>query len=362
MAVKAMPLVGLDVHAHQTHAAILDPVSGEVSVRRLPVAPVEVASCLVDLGPELLAVYEAGPTGFGLARAARERGLDVRMAAPGSIPRAAGDRVKTDRRDAVRLVRLLAAGQLAFAFVPSIADEQFRDPGARDRGRPRRSDARAPSALEVPVAPRRALPRARRAWTAAHLAWLRGLRFDDVCSHATWADYLAAVELLLTRRASLVASLEQQIPESRHAPVIARLRCFRGIETLSAAGLCADIGDFTRFARPNRLSGFLGIVPSEHTSGHQTPARVDHQGRAVARPPLARRGRPPLPPPARDRRRAGAPPSRPRPARDRDRLARAAPPMRSLDASAPTPRQARRRGRDRLRARTRRVPLGGRRP
>ena len=87
-------------------------------------APVEVVGFLVGLGP-VTAVYEAGPTGFGLARAARERGIDVRVAAPGSIPKGPGDRIKTDRRDAIRLVRLLAAGELGFAFVPTVADEQF---------------------------------------------------------------------------------------------------------------------------------------------------------------------------------------------------------------------------------------------
>ena len=105
-----------------------------------------------------------------------------------------------------------------------------------------------------------------RAWTGAHLRWLRGLRFDDPCSQASFSDYLAAVELLLGRRATLIAALEQAIPACSHAPAIARLRCFRGIDTLSAAGLCAEIGDWGRFQRPSLLSGFLGIVPSERTS------------------------------------------------------------------------------------------------
>jgi len=124
---KAMTLVGLDVHAAQTHAAVVDPGSGEVRVSKLRVPPVEVASFLAGLGSGVLAVYEAGPTGVGLARAARERGVGVRGVAPGSIPKGSGDRVKTDRRDAIRLARLLAAGELRFAFVPSVADEQFRD-------------------------------------------------------------------------------------------------------------------------------------------------------------------------------------------------------------------------------------------
>jgi transposase len=285
MAVKAMSLVGLDVHARQTHAAIVDPVTGEVRVSRLRIAPIEVVSFLEGFGPGVVAVYEAGPTGFGLARAGRERGIDVRVAAPGSIPKGPGDRVKTDRRDAIRLVRLLAAGELSFAFVPSVADEQFRDlvRAIEDvHGDLMRARHRLGKFL---LRRGERYPGPGGAWTGRHMAWLRALSFEDVCSRATFADYLAAVELLVGRRQSLLVALEQQVPESSHAPVIARLRCFRGIDTLSAAGLCAEIGHFGRFTRPQRLSGFLGIVPSERTS--DTKRR---QGAITkAGPPHARR-------------------------------------------------------------------------
>ena len=125
---ESMALVGLDVHQAQSVAAVFDPLTGELSVERLRGAPgVVVPAFLEQLGRGVRAVYEAGPTGFGLARTAAERGLDLRVIAPGSIPRAPGDRVKTDRRDAKRLVRLLAAGELSFSFVPSEEDERFRD-------------------------------------------------------------------------------------------------------------------------------------------------------------------------------------------------------------------------------------------
>jgi transposase len=124
----SMALVGLDVHQAQTVAAVLDPVSGELRVERLRGAPIEVVPVFLErLARPVRAVYEAGPTGFGLARAATSSGLDLRVIAPGSIPRSPGDRVKTDRRDAKRLVRLFAAGELSFVFVPSEADERFRD-------------------------------------------------------------------------------------------------------------------------------------------------------------------------------------------------------------------------------------------
>ena len=124
---QSMSLVGLDVHASQTHAAILDMATGELRGVKLRMAPGEVVEFLATLPGPVRAVYEAGPTGFGLARVARERGIDVRVVAAGKVPRASGDRIKTDKRDAERLARLLAAGELRFVFVPSVADEQFRD-------------------------------------------------------------------------------------------------------------------------------------------------------------------------------------------------------------------------------------------
>ena len=262
---RSILLVGLDVHAAQTHAAILNTETGELRGVKLRVAPVEVVDFLGSLPGLVQAVYEAGPTGFGLARTAMERGIDVRVVAAGKVPRASGDRVKTDRRDAERLARLLAAGELRFAFVPTVADEQFRDVvrAIEDiRGDLMRARHRLGKLL---------LRRDMRwsgpgsAWTVKHMRWLRSLRFDDPCSTAVFIDYLSGIEMLMSRRAALLGALEQVIPDSTHAPAIAALRCFRGIDTLSAAGLCAEIGDWQRF-RPKRLSGFLGIVPTERTS------------------------------------------------------------------------------------------------
>ena len=266
MSVKAMSLVGLDVHARQTHAAVLVPDTGEVAVSKLRMEPVEVVGFLEGLGAGVRAVYEAGPTGFGLARTASERGLDVRVVAPGSVPRGSGDRVKTDRRDAIRLARLLAAGELSFVFVPSVQDERFRDlvraiediRGDLMRARHRLGKFLLRHGVRYPG------PGA--SWTATHLRWLRALRFDEACSQGTFLDYLASVQLLMGRRTTLIATLEEQIPGCSHAPVIARLRCFRGVDTLTAAGICAEVGDFHRFAKPTMLAGFLGVVPSERTS------------------------------------------------------------------------------------------------
>jgi transposase len=264
-----MAKVGLDVHALQTHAAVLDPTSGEVSVRRLQTSPLGVVEFLASLGRGVVAVYEAGPTGFALARAAAERGLDVRVVAPGLIPRKSSDRVKTDRRDALRLARLLAAGELSFCRVPSVEEERFRDL-VRAREDLRSDLMRARHRLSKLLLRRELrFPGPQKAWTQAHRSWLGQLDFEDACSRATFLDYLASIDGLLQRRSLLERTLEEAIPASPYAETIARLRCFRGIDTLSAAGLAAEIGEFRRFAHPRLLSGFLGIVPREHTSDQQ---------------------------------------------------------------------------------------------
>ena len=281
---ESMALVGLDVHQAQTVAAVLDPSTGELRVNRLRGGPASVVPVfLEELDRPVAAVYEAGPTGFALARVAEERGLDIRVVAPGSIPRAPGDRVKTDRRDAKRLVRLFAAGELSFAFVPSEADERFRDlvrcleDARKDlmRSRHRLSKFLLRRGERFPC----------KAWTQPHEQWLCKLRFEDAPSQATFVDYLCAVQALVARRRALIGVLEQAVPESSHAQTIARLRCFRGIDTLTAAGLCAEVGDFHRFSKPALLSGFLGVVPSEYSSDEKrTQGQITKAG-----PPHARR-------------------------------------------------------------------------
>ncbi len=281
---ESMALVGLDVHQAQTVAAVLDPVTGELSVERLRGVPERVVlGFLEQLGRPVRAVYEAGPSGFGLARAASERGVDVRVIAPGSIPRAPGDRVKTDRRDAKRLVRLFAAGELSFAFVPSESDERFRDL-VRCIDDARKDLMRCRHRLSKFLL-RHDLRFSGRSWTVPHQRWLGNLVFDDALSRATFVDYLCAVDALAQRRQALIGVLEEEAPGSSHGETIARLRCFRGIDTLTAAGLCAEVGSFGRFAKPALLSGFLGIVPCEYTSDTK---RV--QGQITkAGPPHARR-------------------------------------------------------------------------
>jgi transposase len=262
-------VVGLDVHATQTHACALTPETGELEARRLGGPPIGVLDHLEGLQAPILAVYEAGPTGYGLARAAVGRGIDVRVCAPGAIPKAPNDRVKTDRRDAERLARLCLAGELRFVRIPTPEEERFRDL-ARAREAIRADLMRARNRLSKFLL-RRELrwegPGS--SWTQAHWSWLRGVRFPDGASTAVLGDYLSAVVALEQRRSASERAIEELWPESPWAETIGRLRCMRGVSTLTALGLCGEAGDLRRFERPASLVAYFGIVPSEHSSGPQ---------------------------------------------------------------------------------------------
>jgi transposase len=264
-----MRWVGLDVHARETCAAVFDQASGEVAAARIAGRSSEVVAWLQTLEGPWRAVYEAGPTGYVLARRARRAGLEVDLCAPGSIPRRPTDRIKTDPRDALRLARLLAAGELVLVRVPELAEEQLRDL-VRAREDLRVDLMRARHRLSKFLLRREVVfPGPGGAWTRRHRDWLVGLRFDDPASEIAFADMFQAIDSLLARRERLEGSLAELVPCSPWAAQVGRLRCLRGIDTLSAVGLCAEIGDFGRFAHPRFLSGYLGLVPAEDSSGER---------------------------------------------------------------------------------------------
>jgi transposase len=215
------------------------------------------------------AVYEAGPTGYGLARQAAERDLEVAVCAPGLIPRRPNDHIKTDPRDALRLARLLAAGELALVRVPAPAEEQLRDL-VRAREDVRVDLMRARHRLSKFLLRREIVfPGPGRAWTGRHRDWLVGLRFEDRASEIAFVDMLHAHDGLISRRERLQEALTELVPTSPWAAQVGRLRCLRGIDTLSAVGLCAEVGDFGRFSHPRFLSSYLGLVPREDSSGER---------------------------------------------------------------------------------------------
>jgi transposase len=258
-----------DVHVSGVVAATLERDSGELRVQRLGGRSDEVAAFAGRLPGPVRATYEAGPTGFVLARKLQAVGVECVVCAPGLIPRGASDRVKTDRRDAERLVRLLAAGELHPVAVPSLAEEALRDlVRAREdlRGDLMRARHRLAKLLlrhEV----RFDGPQAN--WTQAHLAWLAGVELSQAASQRALEDYRGAVIALMIRREQLEGEIARAVPASPWAATARRLMCLRGIDTLTAAGLCAEIGDFHRFRHPAQVMSYLGVVPSEQSSGQR---------------------------------------------------------------------------------------------
>ena len=258
-----------DVHVSGVVAATLERDSGELRVRRLAGDSGAVVEFVEGLPGPVRATYEAGPTGFVLARRLEAIGVDCLVCAPGLIPRGPSDRVKTDRRDAERLVRLLAAGELHRVTVPSVEEEALRDlVRAREdlRGDLMRARHRLAKLLlrhEV----RFDGPQAN--WTQAHLGWLAGVRLEQPASQQALEDYRGAVSALMIRREQLEAEIARALPGSPWAQTARRLMCLRGIDTLTAAGLCAEIGDFARFRHPAQVMSYLGVVPCEYSSGER---------------------------------------------------------------------------------------------
>jgi transposase len=258
----------LDVHVAGTVAATVDASSGELTVARLAGGVEPALEWCRALGPPARVTYEAGPTGFGLARGLATAGIDCVVCAPGLIPRAARDRVKTDRRDAERLVRLLIAGELRAVRVPSEPEEGLRDL-VRAREDVRLDLTRARQRLAKQLLRHDVRFEQTRNWTQQHLDWLARVELPDPAARAALLDYLDGLRSLVLRRERLERQIAALVPDSPWAQEVARLRCLRGIDTLSAVGLCVEVGDFRRFERAGQLMSFLGLVPSEHSSGER---------------------------------------------------------------------------------------------
>lgn len=257
--------VGLDVHARSVVACGIDGDTGEVVRARLTPDHEEIWSWLAGLEGPVAVAYEAGPTGFGLARFLGQRGVRCVVAAPSKISRAPGDRVKTDVRDAMLLARLLKLDDLTAVSVPSVEAEAARDlVRAREDCRGDLMSAR--HRLSKLLLRQGIVWSGGHAWTGAHDAWLRRQRFDQSARQLAFESAYESVAVTLARRDRLDDAIAAMAADSAFTPVVVRLGCLRGISTLTGFGLAVEIGDWHRFTG-STIGSYVGLVPSESSSG-----------------------------------------------------------------------------------------------
>jgi transposase len=263
--------VVFDVHKNSLVAGILAPAGGVPEVERIENTEKAVRRFIGRLGgPEGLAVaYEAGPGGFALFRLLSGLGVACDIIAPSLVPVRAGDRVKTDRRDAKKLVRLYRAGELVFVGPPSVEQEGLRDlVRCREDIRRTRTSARHQVAKQ-PLRHGRVFGEGKKSWTLKHRAWVRRQRLDDPLAQRAFEHALVHLDSLDAQLAAIDAELEQIARSEPWCDPVRWLSAFRGISTRTALGLLAEIGDYKRFGHPRELMSYLGLTPSEYSSGDQ---------------------------------------------------------------------------------------------
>lgn len=211
--------------------------------------------------------YEAGPTGFGLARHLRERGVECEVVAPGLVPSKPGDRVKTDRRDARRLAYMHGAGLLTPVAVPTPAQEAVRDL-VRAREDARRDRMRERNRLSKFML-RHDRPLPGRSWGVTRRKWLADQSFEHPASQRTLETYLHALDVTDARIEAMEREIAELATEGPWAELVADLRCLRGVETLTALGIAVEVGDLGRFASAEQFMSFVGLTPTEYSSGEK---------------------------------------------------------------------------------------------
>lgn len=266
---KTVHYIGLDVHKESIAVAI---AVNKGELRRYGVIGGKLADIdklvkkLQGDGVELRFCYEAGPCGYVIYRHLAKRGLSCAVVAPSLIPRKASDRVKTDRRDALSLARLYRAGELTPIHVPDLADEAVRDV-VRLRLCAIKDQRRARQRLKMFLLRLGFVYPGKSSWTEAHRRYLAKLKMPTPAQQIVFEEYQQAVATEAQRVERLTKVLLEQLDGWRWKSVAQALMCLRGIQALNAMTLLAELGDLSRFANPRQLMAYLGLVPSEDTSG-----------------------------------------------------------------------------------------------
>jgi transposase len=273
MAHTSTLFVGLDVHK-ETIAVAYGGEEREAEVSFL--GTIGTRQCDIDKlirklqakGKTLHFVYEAGPCGYWLYRYLAKKNLKCGVVAPSQIPKKAGDRVKTDRRDAVHLARLLRSGDLTPVYVPSVDDEALRDV-VRAREDALKDIKAAKARLKAFLLRQDLRYEGRATWGPAHLRWLAKIVCPTPAQQIVFQEYVRAVSEHTERLQRLEAELQTQVQTWRWVPVVEAIQALRGVQFTVAVTLIAELGDLRRFDNPRQLMSYLGLIPSEHTTGER---------------------------------------------------------------------------------------------
>jgi transposase len=270
---KHITFVGLDVHKNSINIALADGNrNGDVRYYGAIGGTLDdldrVVKKLSSPSRELHFVYEAGPCGYDIFRSLTDKGYSCVVASPSHIGKKPADRIKTDRRDATMLARLHRAGELTYVFVPRAEDEAMRDL-TRSREDALKAQRVARQQLGGFLLRLGFRYQGRTAWTPAHYRWLADQKMPTPSQQVVFQEYIHAIEETTKRVERLTRQIEELVPSWRLAPVVKALHALRGVSRIVAATMIAELGDLTRFENPGKLMAFLGLVPSEHTSGQK---------------------------------------------------------------------------------------------
>lgn len=315
---ELITFVGLDAHSKNINVAVILPGSVEYdeewqiahdarSLRRL-------AGRLVKMSPgNVCAAYEAGPCGYALKRTLESLGISCEVVAPSLIPAKPGDRIKTDRRDARKLAKLFKAGLLTVVNPPNEEQEALRDL-MRSREDAKKDLMSARHRLSKMLLRYGLRFTETKNWTKKHRTWLKRLHLDEAYAQQAFSNYLLAIEQVEERLKALDALVETASADKAYAKQVGWLRCLRGVDTATAMTILAELHDFRRFASPAQLMAYLGLTPSEHSSGSRvkrgsiTKAGNSHVRRILVEAAWSYRHRPAVSVQLR-KRRAGQPPA-----------------------------------------------------
>ena len=260
--------VGMDVHKEKIRVAMIEPDGKDLVEWSQKNSSASLIRRLKKKATgTLLCCYEAGPCGYALQRALEKAGIQCLVVAPSLIPRKPGERIKTDRRDARKLARFLRSGDLTEVHPPTTEEESVRDV-CRAREDAKEDLLRSRHRLQKYLLRRGIIyTRGKRSWTRGHRVWLRSLSFTDETDRLVFEDYLRMVEYLEERVRDWQEALAELSQKEPYATVVGYLRCFRGIDTVTAMTIAAELHGFMRFGSPRELMSYLGLVPGEHSSG-----------------------------------------------------------------------------------------------